>query len=196
MNRSEFLAELKKGLSSLPEKEAAERISFYSEMIDDRIEEGLTEEEAVSEVGSVYEIIGQAVTEAPEGKTDKKRKLKAWEIVLLILGSPIWISLAAAAVVVAVSLYLSLWAVIISFWAVFGALVGSGFGGIIGGIVLCAVGKGLNGVALIGGGICCVGLAIFVFFGGKAVSKLTVLLTKNFIRWLKSRIVGREVKYE
>ena len=142
MNRSEFLAELKKGLSSLPEKEAAERISFYSEMIDDRIEEGLTEEEAVSEVGSVYEIIGQAVTEAPEGKTDKKRKLKAWEI------------------------------------------------------VLCAVGKGLKGAALIGGGICCVGLAIFVFFGCKAVSKLTVLLTKNFIRWLKSRIVGREVKYE
>ena len=192
MNKREFLNELRKGLSSLSETEIEERIIFYSEMIDDRIEEGLTEEEAVAAIGSVYEIIGQAVTEAPTEKPDKKRSLKVWEIVLLILGSPIWLSLAAAAFVVAVSLYISVWAVITSLWSVFGAFVGTAVGGIIGGIVLCTVGKALNGITLIGGGLLCAGLAIFAFFGCKAASKGTVLLTKKFFVWLKGRIMGKE----
>ncbi len=192
MNKSEFLNELRKGLSTLSETEIEERVVFYSEMIDDRIEEGLTEEEAVAAIGSVYEIIGQAVTEVPDEKPKQKRKLKVWEIVLLILGSPIWLSLAAAALVVAVSLYLSVWAIIISFWSVFGAFIVTSFGGIIGGIILFTVGKTLNGVALIGCGILFAGLAIFAFFGCKAASKGTVLLTKKCFGRLKGRIMGKE----
>ncbi len=42
MTKQEFIAELRKGLSGLPKKELEERLTFYSEMIDDRMEEGLT----------------------------------------------------------------------------------------------------------------------------------------------------------
>ena len=38
-----FLDELRKGLSGLPEEDIQERLSFYSEMIDDGMEEGLSE---------------------------------------------------------------------------------------------------------------------------------------------------------
>ena len=48
MNKQEFLDELRKGLCGLPSEDIEERINFYSEMIDDRMEEGLTEEESVA----------------------------------------------------------------------------------------------------------------------------------------------------
>ena len=57
MSKQEFLDELRKGLSSLPQSDLEERLIFYSEMIDDRVEEGLTEEEAISEIGTVNEVL-------------------------------------------------------------------------------------------------------------------------------------------
>ena len=48
MGKQEFLAQLRKGLQGLPQEDIEERLTFYSEMIDDRMEEGLSEEEAVS----------------------------------------------------------------------------------------------------------------------------------------------------
>lgn len=58
MNKQEFLMRLREGLSGLPENDIEERLIFYSEMIDDRKEEGLSEEEAVREIGNIDEIIG------------------------------------------------------------------------------------------------------------------------------------------
>ena len=49
INRGVFLDGLKKQLSCLPRQDLAEHLSFYGEMIDDRMEEGITEEEAVAE---------------------------------------------------------------------------------------------------------------------------------------------------
>ena len=128
MNKQEFLAELRKGLCGLPQDDIEERLTFYSEMIDDRIEEGLSEEEAVSAIGDVEEIVRQTAADIPLAKIAKerirpKRQLKAWEIVLLALGSPIWLSLGIAAAAVILALYISLWALIISLWAIFASLV-------------------------------------------------------------------------
>ena len=56
MNKHDFIAKLRAKLSGLPDSDVRERLGFYSEMIDDRIEEGLSEEAAVSEIGSVDDI--------------------------------------------------------------------------------------------------------------------------------------------
>ncbi len=61
-------------------------------MIDDRMEEGLSEDEAVSAVGFVDEIVAQIVADIPltklvKEKTKLKKRLRAWEIVLLVLGA-------------------------------------------------------------------------------------------------------------
>lgn len=53
MNKHEFAAALRRELSALPHDEMTEQLNFYSEMIDDRMEEGMTEEEAVAGIGSV-----------------------------------------------------------------------------------------------------------------------------------------------
>ena len=63
MNKKEFLAQLRKGLSGLPREDIEDRLAFYSEMIEDRMEEGFSEKEAVSAIGSVDEIVSQIVAD-------------------------------------------------------------------------------------------------------------------------------------
>lgn len=197
MNKQEFLAELRKGLSGLPQDDVEERLTFYGEMIEDRIEEGLWEEEAVSAVGSVDEIAAQIIADTPLAKSAKetmkpKRRLKAWEIVLLVLGSPIWLSLLIAVCVVILSLYISLWSVIISLWAVFASFIGCAFGGIAVGIGFAFGSNGLTGIAMIGAGVVCAGLSIFTFFGCKAVTTGTVRLTKKIAIGIKNCFIKKE----
>ena len=72
MTKHEFLAQLRKGLSGLPKDDIEDRLMFYSEMIDDRTEEGLSEEDAVLAVGTIDEIVQQA-----------QEKLHFWLWVLL-----------------------------------------------------------------------------------------------------------------
>ena len=73
MNKQEFLAGLRKGLSGLPQTDMEECLTFYAEMLDDRIEEGLSEEEAVAAAGAVEEIVRQTVDETPLAKIAKER---------------------------------------------------------------------------------------------------------------------------
>ena len=198
MGKQEFLDKLHRGLSGLPQDEIRERLNFYREMIDDRMEEGLSEEEAVKAVGSVEEIVAQAVNETPLTKIAREkvfsgRHLKSWEILLLILGFPIWFSLAVAAVSVVFSLYISLWAVIISIWAAFVSVVVSSIAVIAGGAALCCFGSKLPGIAMIGLGISCVGISIFLFFGCKAVSNAILFFTKKAALGIKNRFLKKEV---
>ena len=45
MTKLDFIFQLQKKLTGLPQEDIDERMLFYSEMIDDRMDEGLTEEE-------------------------------------------------------------------------------------------------------------------------------------------------------
>lgn len=197
MNKQEFLTQLRKGLSGLPQDDIEERLTFYSEMIEDRMEEGLSENDAVSEIGPIDTIIAQIVTDIPLTKLVKekitpKRRLKAWEIVLLALGSPIWLSLLLAAFAVALSLYIVLWSALLSLWAIFVSLVGCALGGIAGGTRLAIGGNGLISMAVIGAGIVCAGLSIFLFYGCKAATKDALSLTKKTVLGTKNRFIKKE----
>ncbi len=197
MIKQEFLEQLRKGLSGLPQDDIEEGLTFYSEMIADRMEEGLSEEDAISEIGSIDEIVSQIVTDTPFTKIAKerikpKRRLTVMEIILLILGSPLWLVLLIAVFAVILSLYVVLWSVIISLWAVFGSLAGCSFGFTIAGIVLACNGNALTGIAMIGAGIICVGFSIFVFYGCKAATKGILILTKKLALWIKNLFIKKE----
>ena len=197
MNKREFLGTLRKGLHGLPQNDIEERLTFYGEMIDDRIEEGLSEEEAVSAVGDVNEIAAQAVAETPLAKIAKerirpKRRLKAWEIVLIALGSPIWLSLAIAAASVIFAVYVSLWAVIVSLWAVFVSLAVCAVGSVPMCIFFIAGGSGAQGIVTLSSGLVCAGLSIFMFYGCKEVTKGILILTKKFAVWIKNCFIKKE----
>ena len=197
MNKQEFLEALKNGLSGLPQEDIDERIDFYSEMIEDKIEEGILEVEAVASIGGVEDIVSQTVAEVPISKLVKQKikrenKLKAWEIVLLAVGSPIWVSLLIAFLAVVLSLYVSLWAVIISLWAVFVSLVASGFSGLVGGAVFSFTGNGVSGLFIIGAALVALGLGVLCFFGCRAATKGTVILTKKMVLWFKNALLRKE----
>ena len=61
MNKTEFLDALRHALGKLPSYEVEQSIAFYAEMIDDRIEDGMSEQEAVAALGSVHAIAAQIV---------------------------------------------------------------------------------------------------------------------------------------
>ncbi len=196
MSKQEFLVQLRKGLSGLPKEDVEERLAFYCEMIDDRMEEGITEEEAVAAVGSAQEIVAQVVAEIPFAKIAKeriksKRRLRVGEIVLLALGSPIWLSLGIAVFAVILSLYISLWAVIISLWAVFASFAACSIGGVAACVVFAVSGKGASGVAILAAGLVCAGLSVFSFYGCKATTKGMLILTKKMAVWVKNCFIKK-----
>lgn len=198
MNKQEFLAQLRNGLSGLPKEDVDERLSFIGEMIDDRMEEGVAEEAAVKEIGSVDALVSQIIAEIPLGKLVKekiapKRKLKAWEIVLLALGSPIWLSLLIAAAAVLLSAAAALWSGCAAAWAAFAALAVCGPAGMAAGGYFAAAGSVPAGLAAIAAGITGAGIAVFLFFACRAATKGLVSLTGKFALWTKNCFIKKEV---
>ena len=199
MNKQEFLDRLGAELSGLPQDDMAEHLAFFGEMIDDRIEEGLSEEDAVAEIGPVDTIAAQIAAETPllrlvRETIKPKRRLRAWEIVLLALGSPIWLSLLIAAFAVLLSVDIVIWAVIVSLWAVMASFAVSAVGGAVAGILLLWRGDGLPGLAMICAAMILAGLSIFLFFGCRAATGGAASLTKKIALWIKSLFLGKERK--
>ena len=196
MDKQTFIAELRARLSGLPQQELEDRLSFYCEMIDDRIEDGNSEEDAISNIGSVETIAAEIISDIPLSKIAKerikpKRRLRAAETVLIAVGSPIWISLGAAAFAVILSLYATLWSLVVSIWAVFASFVACAPAAAVAGIVFVINGNTLSGIAVIGAGLILAGLAIFSFFGCRAATVGCARLTKNIILGIKKLFMGK-----
>lgn len=197
MTKQDFITGLRRKLSGLPSQEVEERLSFYSEMIDDQIEEGRAEADAVAAFGSLDEIATQIISDIPFSKIAKekiktRRRLQVWEIVLLAVGSPLWITLLAAAFVVILSLYVVLWSLVISVWAVFVSLAACSLGGLISSIGFVILGHVHSGIALLGAAAVCAGLSIFLFFGCLAATKGTARLSKLIAVGIKKCFARRD----
>lgn len=196
MTKEQFILELMEKLSPLPIETFEESITFYTEMIDDRMEDGMSEEEAIKDIGSIDDIVTQILTNAPivtlvKQKIKPKKRLGIWNIILLILGSPIWLSLLIAAFAVIFSVWISCWAVIVSFWAAFVSVAASAIGGIIVGIGFLIIGKVFPGGILLSLSMVCVGLSIFFFYGCKAATKGIAILTKKIILGFKKYFIKK-----
>ena len=194
MNKQEFLVRLKDGLCGFPKDGIDEYLDFYGEMIDDKREDGYTEEEAVAQMGAVDALAKEIIAQTPlvkivGEKIKPQRRLGVLEIVLLVLGSPVWLSLAIAAIAVGISLYAVLWSVIVSLWAVFASLIGSALGLLAAGGAHVFGGNTAVGFAMLGGALALCGIAIFAFFGCCAASKGLLLLTKKTVYGIKKLLL-------
>ena len=200
MNKKEYFDLLRERLSGLPRQETEERLSFYEEIIDDRMEEGLSEEEAIRELGTVEETASAILEEIPLSKIAKekirpKRKMKAWEIVLLAVGSPLWLTLLIVLASVLITVYAVLWSMVAAIWSIFGALASCAVGGVAEGIVLICTQSVFVGIAFIGAGLVLAGLSIFFFFCCSSATTGTVRLTKLIVRGIKRCFVGKEKRH-
>ena len=196
MTKQEFLDRLRRSLAGLPLEDAEERLAFYDEMIDDRTEEGLSEEEAVSSFGTPEEIADQILSEIPlsrlvRERVKPKRALRAWEIVLLVLGFPVWFPILISLCIIALSVYVVIWSVIVSLYAVDLALAVSAVGGIALAVRALLQGQPTQAAAFVGASLLCAGLAILLFLGCVKATKGAVILTKRIGRWIKSLFVRK-----
>ena len=197
MTKEEFKRALSAALSGLPAQDVAERVNFYSEMIDDRMEEGFSEEAAVGEMGPISDIVSEIIAQTPlmhivKDKIKPKRRLGAWEIVLLILGAPIWLSLIISAFAVFLSLYVSLWSLIVSLWASFASLAACAPAALLLGIGFACGGHLLSGIAVFGAGLVCAGLSIFMLLACKSATKGVLVLTGKIALGIKKCFIKGE----
>lgn len=85
MTQSEFLSELKTHLSKIPKGEKEKIIEYYAEIINDKIDEGKTEEQAVAELGSPAQV-AQSVLEDYSDNDSKYQNGKKPRSVGAIIG--------------------------------------------------------------------------------------------------------------
>ncbi len=197
MNKTEFFAELKKRLKGLPERDLHHSFEYYGEMIDDRVEDGMTEEEAVAALGSVDKIVvrileGASLFKLMYTRIKPKRTLRTWEIVLLVLGFPLWLPLLIAVAAVALSVYVVLWSAVVSLYATDAALFGGGAGVALWSLLVFAGGHGAAGSLWLGCGIFSLGLAIFGVFACNIATKGAVWLGKRMVLGTKALLIGKE----
>ena len=195
MKKEEFLTELRNNLQGLPKEDVESRVSFYSEMIDDRIDEGKTEEEVIAELGGIDKVVNDIADDTSLVKLVKdsakpKKKLSAWVIVLIILGSPLWIPLLLVFIVLCLVGYLLVWTGVLVCYALeIGFACGTVYG-LVGFIYLMSV--GMFSMSHLGTFLLCLGLVMLFVFACVGITKATFKLSKTTMRNIKSWFIRRK----
>ena len=189
MTKQLFLNELSAALHGLPREERYRTLRYYDELIDDRMEDGQSEEEAVSGLGEpeqvAREILGE---EEPAVSTGTGRKV--WLIVLLVLGFPLWGSLLLAAAILLLCVYLCLFLPafvlgVLALASLAGAVVG------VAGTPFLILDVGLftgglpAGLFQLGLSVALLGLAVLSALGFYFTGKATVKAGRAIWRWIR-----------
>lgn len=200
MDKFHFLTHLRAKLWALPKEDAERTVEYYREMIEDRMEDGLSEEEAVADVGNIDEIVNNILADSPKAQpvpqpmvqpVKENRRLRWWEILLLVLGSPVWASLLIAVAAVAFSVWITLWSVVISLYAAAVSLAAS----VVGCILACFfMTEGSFGAILValGAALVCAGLSILMFMLSNLSAKGMIALTKVTAKGIKRIFTRKE----
>ena len=194
MTKVEFLNRLGEALRNVHEENRQKTLDYYAEMVDDRMDDGLSEEEAVAAVGDLDEIVQQVLSEMPqlprvvevpvEEQTQKRSEKKIGNTLLLILGSPVWVPLLIAAVAVIFSVLVTLWAVVVSLYATAVALGAAAIGCVVASVFVAAT--PIAPAITLGVGLVCAGLTILFVLLSNLAAKGMARLTKLAFQWIKS----------
>ena len=190
MKKNEFLHELRRSLKGLNDDDIDEKISFYSEMIDDRIEEGYSEEDAVREIGSVDDVICDVAKDTKllslfKQRCRPKRRIRAFEIVLLILGFPLWFPLLLTFMILASVAIFMFYIMDIAFFSVDLSLGVAGLWSLVLTYIYLVKGEGFN-TGYVGIGLFGIGTAIILFFACVLFAKFSFRITRRSLIGIKS----------
>ena len=198
MTKQEFLSELERALGKLPHAEVEQALAFYNEAISDRMEDGLSEAEALAGLGPVNEIAAQIAAESPPIPRAIARAntgSRTLNIVLLAVFSPIWIPVVLALAAAALAVYVAIWAVIAALWAVDAVLVLMPLAGLAALASTLGGGMPLPGVFVFGLSLVSSGFGLVASFAVFWASKLLFRATRSFARWIASlfvRVSGKD----
>ena len=199
MNKLDFLFALEKKLQPLPDQERKQALEYYFEIIDDRMDCGMTEDEAVAACGDVDEIAEQIILDTPmtklvKQKNKSRRRMHTWEIVLLVLGFPVWFSLAVAVFCVLLAVSACLWVVVICLWAVGVALSACAICVPAAAVILAVQGQYFPALFCLGCSLVLAGVAILFILAGIWTGKGVAKLHKLTFRGIKRCFIRKEAK--
>ena len=176
MTKDEYLTKLKRALRTVKSEERKKSLAYFSEVIDDRMEDGITEDAAVAELECIEAAAERIIAEA-HSQGQLKRKHSFWEIVLIVLGFPLWFPLLLTVAIVVFIMYALIWILIGSLFVVCLSLVVGGASAI---FALFFSGNYPVAFACLGTGLVCVGLSIALFvpsvFFARAYAKATPIM--------------------
>lgn len=201
MNKGdEFLQTLKFRLSHLPVNEVGKALSYYSESLQDKIEDGWTYEQAIRSFGTMEEIVANIEADIPMGsvvkdkvvnKTKSSQNNSALIILILLFTSFIWLPVAGFVLMVVIAIYAVLWTIPITICALYVSLFPMAIAGITSGIYRMFEIGFATGLAYFGFGLICTGLAIMLlkplFECGKIWLKANIWPFKKIKQWLIRR---------
>ncbi len=197
MTKIEFLALLEQSLGSLPPKEIEKTLAYYGESIDDRVEDGMDEAEAVAALGNMSDVVKNAMltqslpslakVKIHESRSNASNKT-IW-IVLAILGFPIWFSLLLAVGAVVFAMYITAWSLIVSLFAVLLSLAVAGGAGLIAGVAILFFDSFPGGLCAIGTALCSGALAVLLFRPVLAITKALIKFTAFLLRKIKGLFI-------
>lgn len=194
MNKKEFIEELRVRLSGLPKDDLENRLSFYEESINDRMSDGKTEEEAIKDLGTVEEIVNQVAEETSlvklvKEKVTPKRKVKGWEIALIICGFPLWFPLVLTGLILIFVGYLLTWVFTIVAYVIESSFVAVSVAGLT--AFFAYIFGGEFNLLPLGASIACLGAAILFAFVCYYITKGNIKLSKNIFIWIKRRFMRK-----
>lgn len=190
MNKAEFLQALAARLNGLTAQERERALNFCAEGIDDRVEDGMEENDAVAALGDVETVARELLADRPLRAVVRERVRRegsAGRIALLICASPLLLTLFA----VGLSAYAALWAAMIAVYAAVASLLIAGAACALGGVALMFVQGAAPGLCVCGAGLVSFALGLLLIAPMKAAGKGLWKLTKAFGRGCKRLIVGR-----
>ena len=194
MYKYEFLTALREQLVGLPKEDIEERISFYEEMINDRMDEGKSEEQAVAEIGTVDEVVRQIASETKlvhlvKHKMTPKRSLRGWEVAIIIATFPFWLPVVITSFVLAFVGFILIWTLVI---VTYSAETGLWAGGILSGISFAmTLIAGEPNYMMLGSCLMGIGGALLMILGCYGSTKLTIGLTKRMMIGIKSAFIRK-----
>ena len=191
MNRQEFTSALRDRLRKehVSREEIDDALTYYSEAIDDRTEDGMSEEDAVAALGGIDQAVAAVCADRPVvrraiSRVCVSRTTIVVTVVLLVLGSIAWIPIVLGLGILAIGVYLAIWALVASLWLADASLVLMGIIGVP--LLAHAVASGmvLSGVLQMGCTFVMGGLGVLLV---PVMSLATGCLAKaslTFARWV------------
>lgn len=194
MTKNEFIHELNELLYVVPQSEKKRSIDYYSEMIDDRIEDGESEDEATAKIGNPKAIAADIISNIPLYDTIKTeinnmRKKNTLLIVLAVMASPIWLSLLIVLFAAALSVYISLWSIALSIIAATVGIVCGAAGGIIISVIMAVTEPIQDALFIFGCSLILAGISVFLFYAIKYILIMLIRFTVWLIKKSKFMII-------
>lgn len=196
MNKEKFYQELLKKLKGFDKNEAKAIIEYFDELIEEKIDNGYTEEEAIKSFGNVDDIIRSIKAEVVIKRSNDKKtnSLRNFLIILGVCSSPILIPIGIAFFIVFISLFICLISI---FFAFSSAAIAVFVSSIYISISMMTSGTEIAIILLvIGGALLATSILSVLSISIYRISKIILHFINNlFGKLIKNRIKKKEIEY-